>query len=183
MAESLAIWAIILLSLVTANLPFLTERYLLVLPWGGGAGAGAVLRLLASLVFAGVLVAFGWGVLWLIGGAFLVVTDAGSVLLFLLRLVAVLAVAAALFWLPGRLGLVPPATKSFFARLLEVLVLFMLVGTLAFAFETSLGNRFVQGWEFYAITLSLYLVMAYPGFVFRYLMRRRKAGAAASAYE
>ena len=183
MAESLAIWAIILLSLVTANLPFFTERYLLVLPWGGGAGVAGFMRLLASLVFVVALVAFGWGVLLLVGGAFLVVTDAGSVLLFLLRLVAVLAVAAALFWVPGRLGLVPATTKSFFARLLEVLVLYALVGTLAFAFEISLGNRFVQGWEFYAITLSLYLVMAYPGFVFRYLMRRRKAGAAAPAYE
>lgn len=183
MAESLAIWAIILLSLVTANLPFLTERYLLVLPWGGGAGVAGFMRLLASLVFVVALAAFGWGVLWLIGGAFLVVTDAGSVLLFLLRLLAVLAVAAALLWLPGRLGLVPQGTKSFFARFLEVLVLYALVGTLAFAFEISLGNRFAQGWEFYAITLSLYLVMAYPGFVFRYLMRRRKAGAATPAYE
>ena len=27
-------------------------------------------------------------------------------------------------------------------------------------------------WEFYAITLSLYLVLAYPGFVYRYLFKR-----------
>ncbi len=34
-----------------------------------------------------------------------------------------------------------------------------------------LGNRFRQGWEFYAITLCLYVVLGYPGFVYRYLCR------------
>jgi hypothetical protein len=35
-----------------------------------------------------------------------------------------------------------------------------------------IGNVFTQRWEFYAITLSLFVVMAFPGFVFRYLLRR-----------
>ena len=43
---------------------------------------------------------------------------------------------------------------------------------LGFAFESTLGNRFSQTWEFYAITLSLFLVLAYPGFVYRYLFKR-----------
>ena len=43
---------------------------------------------------------------------------------------------------------------------------------LGFTFESVLGNRFAQTWEFYAITLSLYLVLAYPGFVYRYLFKR-----------
>ena len=45
-------------------------------------------------------------------------------------------------------------------------------GALGFTFESALGNRFAQTWEFYAITLSLYLVLAYPGFVYRYLFKR-----------
>ncbi len=64
------------------------------------------------------------------------------------------------------------ATKSFWLRLLEVLVLYFLVGAIGMAFEASLGNVFAQGWEFYAITLTLFLVLAYPGFVYRYLMKR-----------
>lgn len=62
--------------------------------------------------------------------------------------------------------------KPFWLRLIEVLVSYLIVGAVGFAFESSLGNRFSQGWQFYAITLCLYLVMAYPGFVYRYLYRR-----------
>lgn len=65
------------------------------------------------------------------------------------------------------------SVKPFWLRLLEILVLYVLVGMLGFAFETRLGNRFSQHWEFYAITLSLYLVLAYPGFVYRYLRHKR----------
>ncbi|WP_430626826.1 DUF2818 family protein [Yanghanlia caeni] len=67
--------------------------------------------------------------------------------------------------------------KSFFERLLELLVFYGLVGVLGFALEANLGNRFPQGWEFYAITFSLFLVLGYPGFVWRYLMKRRKGRA------
>ena len=67
--------------------------------------------------------------------------------------------------------------KSFFERLLEFLVFYALVGVLGFALEANLGNRFQQGWEFYAITLSLFAVLGYPGFVWRYLMKRRHARA------
>ena len=64
------------------------------------------------------------------------------------------------------------AIKPFWLRLFEVLVFYLVVGAIGFAFENSLGNRFAQGWQFYAITLCLYLVMAYPGFVYRYLYQR-----------
>ena len=102
MNQTLAIWLLIALALVSANLPFVTERVLGVVPWRQGR-----------------------------------------------------------------------APKPFWVRLLEVLVWYAVVGALAFAAESSLGNRFEKGWEFYAITLSLYLVLAYPGFVYRYLLRRR----------
>ncbi|MDX3905019.1 MAG: DUF2818 family protein [Pigmentiphaga sp.] len=65
-----------------------------------------------------------------------------------------------------------PAIKPFWLRLLEVLVWYLVVGAIGVAFEASLGNVFPQGWQFYAITLTLYLVLAYPGFVYRYLFKR-----------
>jgi len=102
--QSVAVWLLIALALVSANLPFLSERILAVLPYKRG----------------------------------------GS-----------------------------PAVKPFWLRLLEVLVFYLLTGAVGHAFEGALGNRFAQGWEFYVITLCLYLVLAYPGFVFRYLYRRR----------
>jgi len=104
MNQTLAIWLLIALALVSANLPFATERVLAVLPWKQGGA---------------------------------------------------------------------PAAKPLWVRLLEILVWYGIVGALAFAAESSLGNRFSQGWEFYAVTFSLYLVLAYPGFVYRYLLRRR----------
>lgn len=67
----------------------------------------------------------------------------------------------------------PARTKSFFARLLELLVLYFIVGALAYALESSIGNVFAQGWEFYAITGCLFLVLAFPGFVLRYLRKHR----------
>jgi hypothetical protein len=35
-----------------------------------------------------------------------------------------------------------------------------------------IGNVFVQRWEFYATTFTLFVVMAFPGFVLRYLLKR-----------
>lgn len=103
MNQTLAVWLLIALALVTANLPFLTERVFAVLPWKQG---GAV------------------------------------------------------------------AVKPFWVRLGEVLVFYLLVGALGMAFESALGNQFAQKWEFYAITLSLFLVLGYPGFVYRYMFKR-----------
>jgi hypothetical protein len=102
--QSVAVWLLIALALVSANLPFLTEKIFVLLPY-------------------------------------------------------------------RRSG--DPASKPFWLRLVEVLVFYFAVGAIGFAFESSLGNRFAQGWQFYAITLCLYLVMAYPGFVYRYLFQRR----------
>lgn len=64
-------------------------------------------------------------------------------------------------------------TKSFALRLLELLVLYFVVGFLARALESRIGGVFAQNWEFYAITGCLFLVLAFPGFVFRYLRKQR----------
>ena len=65
--------------------------------------------------------------------------------------------------------------KPFWLRLLELLFLYLLLGALAAWFESSAhGAAYPQGWEFYAITFCLFLVLAYPGFVYRYLWQRHK---------
>lgn len=64
-------------------------------------------------------------------------------------------------------------TKSFVVRLLELLVLYFLVGAFAWLLESRIGNVFAQRWEFYAVTGCLFIVLAFPGFVYRYLRKRR----------
>lgn len=58
-------------------------------------------------------------------------------------------------------------------RLLEMTVLYFVIGGLAWLLERKTGDVHSQNWEFYAITASLFLVFAFPGFVYRYLWRRR----------
>lgn len=62
--------------------------------------------------------------------------------------------------------------KPVWARLVELLVLYAILGTVAYGLESRIGNAFPQGWEFYAVTACLFIVLAYPGFVLRYLRRR-----------
>lgn len=96
-------------------------------------------------------------------------------------LVALALVCANLPFLTERVFAIVPwrqagavLAKPVWLRLVELLVLYLLIGALAFAVESELGNRFEQAWEFYAITFSLFLVLGYPGFVYRYLAKRRK---------
>jgi hypothetical protein len=63
--------------------------------------------------------------------------------------------------------------KPLALRLLEMVILYFLVGAVAFGLEARIGNGFPQTWEFYAITGCLFLVLAFPGFVSRYLRKRR----------
>ena len=66
----------------------------------------------------------------------------------------------------------PGGTKSLAWRLAELVVWYFVVGGIGLAFEKSLGQIAPQGWEFYAVTAALFLTLAFPGFVFRYLARR-----------
>ncbi len=63
--------------------------------------------------------------------------------------------------------------KSAWIRIGELIVLYFAVGALGFMLEARAGNRFEQGWQFYAITFCLFLVFAFPGFTYQYLVRRR----------
>ena len=52
------------------------------------------------------------------------------------------------------------------------MVLF-LVGGIALLLEGKFGNIHTQKCEFYAVNAALFVMFAYPGFVYRYLWRRR----------
>ncbi|WP_284618828.1 DUF2818 family protein [Aquabacterium humicola] len=84
-------------------------------------------------------------------------------------------VAANLPFLSERVLLVGPrpAHKSFWWRLLELLLLAGLTIAIGTAIEARIGQRHPQGWQFYAIALCLFATFAFPGFVWRHLRRHR----------
>ena len=57
--------------------------------------------------------------------------------------------------------------------LLELVLLYLAVGFLGWALENNAGQVASQGWEFYAITATMFLTFAFPGFCYRYLLKRR----------
>jgi len=76
--------------------------------------------------------------------------------------------------LPARPAwLAPAGRKPLWLRLVELVVLYFAVGLVARLLEGRIGAVQAQRWEFYAVTACLFLVLAYPGFVYRYLRRRR----------
>jgi len=118
MNQTVAIWLLIAIALIAANLPFINERLFALIPLGAGKSDPT--------------------------GSDTTQTQMQTT----------------------------QKDKSFWLRLIELLVLYGLVGLLGYLFESTIGNPFKQRWEFYAITFSLFVVLAFPGFVVRYLMRR-----------
>ncbi len=64
------------------------------------------------------------------------------------------------------------ARKSVGQHALELVLCYLLVGGLGLVLEKSDGQIAPQGWEFYATTAALFLTLAFPGFVYRYLYKR-----------
>jgi len=62
--------------------------------------------------------------------------------------------------------------KNLAVRLVEMFVWYLLVGGLGLYLEQRNGQMAPQGWEFYAITGTLFLTFAFPGFTYRYLFKR-----------
>lgn len=58
-------------------------------------------------------------------------------------------------------------------RLLGLVLAYALFVGLGMLLESQLGPRWPQGWAFYAVTASLFVAFAFPGFVYRYLWQRR----------
>jgi len=63
--------------------------------------------------------------------------------------------------------------KSLALRLLELVILYFIVGGVGLLFERRVGQIAPQGWEFYAVTGALFIVLAFPGFTWRYLLKHR----------
>ncbi|HOZ63200.1 MAG TPA: DUF2818 family protein [Burkholderiaceae bacterium] len=63
--------------------------------------------------------------------------------------------------------------KSLGLRLLELVVFYFLIGGVALLLEKRAGQIADQNWEFYAITAALFITFAFPGFVYRYLLKHR----------
>jgi hypothetical protein len=63
--------------------------------------------------------------------------------------------------------------KNLAMRLGELVVLYLLVGGIGLLLEKRAGQIAPQGWQFYAVTAALFLTFAFPGFVWRYLHKRR----------
>lgn len=91
-------------------------------------------------------------------------------------LIALAVLAANLPFVNQRFMAVLPlpggSPKTLAWRLLELLLCYFIVGGMGMLMENSVGQRHAQGWEFYAVTASLFLTLAFPGFVYRYLFRR-----------
>lgn len=89
-------------------------------------------------------------------------------------LIILAVVAANIPFLNERLLAVIPIrtpAKPFWLRLIELVILYFTLGLIARFLEAHLGNVFEQKWEFFAVTSFLFLVLAYPGFILRYLRK------------
>ncbi len=100
MSQSASVWLVLLLAVALANLPFVNERLLAVIPFRGGF-------------------------------------------------------------------------KPLVVRFAELVLYYFVVGGVGLLFERRLGQIAPQGWEFYAVTAALFVVLAFPGFTWRYLLKHR----------
>jgi hypothetical protein len=72
------------------------------------------------------------------------------------------------------LGVIPVAQgKNLGMRLGELVLMYLVVGGIGLLLEQRAGQIAPQRWEFYAITAALFLTFAFPGFVWRYLFKRK----------
>jgi hypothetical protein len=96
-------------------------------------------------------------------------TSSQIVLLVLLALLA-----ANLPFANQRILVVGPhrEAKPLVWRLAELVLLYFVVGGVGLALENHGGQIAPQGWEFYAVTGTMFVTLAFPGFVYRYLMHR-----------
>lgn len=203
MSLTFAVWLVILGAVLLANLPFVLDRPLAPWPWARPFRPfGGLTRWAAGLGFLALLALWSWGTVRLAGGAFGGVGNALFVVKLLISIALAALLLSTAGWMAGRpadsaataaqdarpdeaasspaampargVRVSAQSAKPFIDRLLEVLVGYVLIGTLGFTLELDLGNAFPQGWEFYAVTLALFLVLGYPGFVWRYMLQRRR---------
>ena len=72
------------------------------------------------------------------------------------------------------LGVLPlPAGKPLALRAAELVLMYFVAGAVGLLLENHAGQIAPQGWEFYAVTGALFITFAFPGFIWRYLWKRR----------
>ena len=102
-------------------------------------------------------------------------SDSGAAML----LIMIALVVANLPWLSERIffiGRPAAGQKRVWWRWLEWLVLYFIIGGVALGLEHKVtGQIYPQEWEFYAVTLCLFLVFALPGFLYRHDLLPRLA--------
>lgn len=64
--------------------------------------------------------------------------------------------------------------KALSIRIAELAACYLIAGAVGLLFEQRAGQIASQGWEFYAVTIALFIVLAFPGFTWRYLLKHRK---------
>lgn len=64
--------------------------------------------------------------------------------------------------------------KKFYLIFIELLLSYLLVFIFSLLCESRFSSIHHKDWVFYVITLSGFAVLSYPGFVFRYLLKRKK---------
>ena len=93
-----------------------------------------------------------------------------------LSLLLLALVLANVPWLTSRLFFVLPLkqpTKSVGLCMLELVVFYFVLGLLArHAEKATMGQVSPQKWEFYAITACMFLVLAFPGFIYRFFWKK-----------
>ena len=70
-------------------------------------------------------------------------------------------------------GIVKLARKHFGHHLLELAAGFCISGVLAYILESRAGSVHNQDWEFYVTVACLYLIFAFPAFVWRYFWQNK----------
>jgi hypothetical protein len=64
--------------------------------------------------------------------------------------------------------------KPLWLRLIELVVFYFVLGLVARLLEGRIGGVFDQAKEFYMATVPLFVTLAFPGFVLRYLKKRQR---------
>ena len=154
-----SVWLIIILAFVFATLPFLTER---MFAFVHAQLAGEPERFSGYYQFRALL---AYAVLGL--GVYLMSMPLHSVPLKAVGFVLFILVLA----LPSVMVGPYVHVKKLAVRLFELLALYFLAGSIGFMVESYYANSVPQQWQFYAISLSIFVVLAFPGFVWRHLMK------------
>ncbi|WP_297808440.1 DUF2818 family protein [uncultured Methylophaga sp.] len=85
-------------------------------------------------------------------------------------MIALFVLIANLPWIGNRVFFIyPMPLKPVWVRLVELMVYYFVSLMIGIAFEMRFsGDIYTQQWEFFVTTLSLFLVLAVPGVVYRY---------------